>query len=753
MSRNHKSLIWLFLFGLGAATAVFALMNSRPANQSPNSPQTATRPSDSPNTENVPQNKPAPLPGEPPLAFLASYTPPVFTKNPGYVGPDTCKECHQEIFQTASLTNHFRACRAVTPDDMPKGFQEPQSNFISSHGNTRFQMRQEGDSFWMDTFASPEASTPVAQSRLDLVLGSGGKFDDVFLSWKDDGWMTELPMAWLYPTNQWATSHFNPYSPGDHSRPLTVRCLECHNTWVQHVTGTANQYMREGAILGVTCESCHGPGQSHVSHYRNVSQNSLAPSPDSPKAASGTPYDIIVPNQLDREQRIALCSQCHSNTMKRRELAFSHSPDVPIENSFHELSSQFHEDDHVANQTRFMRESKCFQNDTQMTCITCHSPHETPSPTVSHSQSCSKCHQPEACTDRSNLPEPIRDQCVECHMPPFIKINVNFQTESDNFVTPIRRWQHKIGIYPEARKELMRDYLQTLEDTESQKKAKELTTELVNHYLAQADDCSQSQRFVGAIAAAREALRISDTPQVRTKLEKAIEVQTQLESLRATANQLLGSRQFAQAIPVLQEILSRKTNDAIANGRLGTCFAETGNTVLAKEFWKKVVLFDPDDAYGIGMLAWTAYREGNLDDALTLYLQADEIEPYEAKVKFQIGMILARQGKLEEAKQFFENALSIEPLNPGALQAQIGLLRQLGDSAAALPLAQTAVVLTGLRDPDALMVLAETSAEIAQFREAIEAARLARQVSQQAATDLVPRIDQRIRFYESQITP
>lgn len=669
-----------------------------------------------------------------PLAFLASYQSPVVSKNPGFVGPDACRECHQENHASATQTNHFRACRIVKPDDMPDGFDGDLAKFASQQAPISFEMRQQGDKFWMDTIDTKGAPRNVASSRLDLVLGAGGKFDDVFLSWRDDGWMFELPMVWLYPSSQWATSHFDPYSDGDHSRPLTVRCLECHNTWVNHVVGTGNQYLRDELILGVTCESCHGPGQQHVQFHRE-------------NPGLSTASHIVAPRELNREQKIAICSQCHSNAMKRRTVAFGHRPDQPVEASFRDFTSEHHEDDHVANQTRFMRESKCFQASDKMTCITCHDPHNKPAKDYLAASGCYQCHQADDCHDRPNLPQQVRDQCVECHMPPYIKINVNFRTQDDNFVTPIRRWQHNIGIYPEAKQEILRDWFAAQSDDESQQQARQLTDELLAFYYAQFDQCNQEHRYLGAIAAAREAMRIEANDEVRQRLNAAVAKQSQLEDLRARANKAIGEGQFAEAIPLLKKVLELKPDDAIAHGRLGTAYAQTANMTEAIGHWDSVQKHDPDDVYGLGMLAWLANSQGRQDEALALFLKADTIEPYEAKVKNQIGLILARQGKLTEALPYFDYALRIEPLHPGALQGIISTLRSLKRPEEAIPYAQTAVVLTRLANPDALMVLAETNFEAQKLPDAIEAAKVAQSLCAASDPSLAAKIEQRILDY------
>ena len=149
------------------------------------------------------------------------------SRNPGFVGANACQACHEDQFSNASQTRHFAACRPVTPEQMPDGFAGGSEILQTPYDGLRFEMRRDGNEFWLDTIRADAADETVVQSRFDLILGSGGKFDDVFLHWDDQGWMWELPVVWLYPSEEWATSHFDPHGLGDHSRPLTVRCLEC----------------------------------------------------------------------------------------------------------------------------------------------------------------------------------------------------------------------------------------------------------------------------------------------------------------------------------------------------------------------------------------------------------------------------------------------------------------------------------------------------------------------------------------------
>lgn len=653
----------------------------------------------------------------------------------GFVGPQACAECHSENHSGFVQTNHYRACREVREEDMPDGFTPEKGRFITRYPGLRFEMERQGEEFLLQTIQETPSGDQRTTSRFDLVLGAGGTFDDVFLHWRDDGWMFELPMVWLYPTEQWAASHFDPNSPGDHSRPLTVRCLECHSTWVEHVTGTANRYRRRDKILGVTCESCHGPGSAHVEHHRA--------NPD-----SVTGEFIVHPGELERDRQIEVCSQCHSNALKRKGPAFSYRPGEPLDESYRSISTHYDEDDHVANQAKYMQQSACFQHDTSMTCITCHDPHAPKTPQNTGSTSCFKCHAAADCDDRPNLPEAIQDQCVDCHMPQYIKINVNFQTEDDNFVAPIRRWQHRIAVYPHARQEMLRDWYRDQSDPESQAEAQRLTQMLVEHYLDEAEQRRRDYRHVGAIAAIREALRIEDTPETREKLQQAVAIQTNLEALWADALVKIGQQRSQEAVDVLEEILRIKPTDAKAYGKLGTELAKLGRQEQAEENWRAVLEHDPDDAYGLAMLGWAALLKKQYDQSLEYYLQADEIEPYEAKIKYNMGLVLAQLNRLPEATDRFREALEIEPDHADAINAMIAALRRRTEPEA-IAYAERAAEETEYRNFGILLVLSDIYAAAKRYEAAIRSATAARRFVELERPEIAARIDQAIARYKA----
>lgn len=686
----------------------------------------------SPTSSKQPATSPAPVDRSPlALTHLVSNQPP----RPGYIGPSACAQCHRDHHDSFMQTKHPRTCREVVAADMPDGFTGDKAHFQSPYGNIRFEMSRQGDRFYQTAIEKGPHGESRTRSSMDLVLGSGGVADDVFLTWDDDGSMRELPMAWLYPLQRWAVSHFNPYTHGDFARLLTVRCIECHSTWVDHVVGTANQYGRDGRILGVTCESCHGPGEQHAEYHQQHSSDMAA-------------HAIVKPTNLERERQIEVCTQCHSNAMKHRGPAFRFRPGDRLDDHYKTVTTTATEDDRVANQISYLRQSKCFQEDAKMTCVTCHDPHRKPDASNSGSASCAKCHQAHECTDAPNLPAEVRSDCVSCHMPSYLKINVNFQTQDENFVPPLRRTEHRIAVHPHARQETLLRYWERQADEPAQEESQRLTEQLVAHFEQEAAECRKAFRFMGAIAALREVRRLSDTPEHRQQLDEAIAIQTRLDVMANDAQEAIAQNKSSEAMTLLKRILDIKPNDAKAHGFLGTEYAKAGDTASAKEHWQAVVEFDPNDAYGLTMLGWLAYLDKRDQEAIDYYLQAEEIEPRQAKMKYQMGLVFVRLNRLSDAIARFKEALEIEPRHPESLQAVIQTCNAAGRAREALPYAELIVQETHFQDANTLAVLGETYRSAGLTTEASKAFRMALELAPAQAPTLIPSLRSALKAIE-----
>src|SRR5262245_27551635 len=645
--------------------------------------------------------------------------------NPGYVGVQACASCHRERVAEFEQTTHFRACREPRAGEMPPGFAPGKGEYHSRIPALRFQTGESGGKFTQSAILSTPAGEQRSDAPIDLLYGNGVG-DQIYFAFRDDR-LFELPVAWLFPLNRWAEKPFDPHASGNYLKSTNPRCLECHNTWIGHVAGSENQYRRDNMILGVTCETCHGPGGEHVAYHQSH--------PDAKSSRT-----IIHPGRLSRERQMDVCGQCHSNAPKRRGPPFSYRPGEPLDAFFRSAANMNQENDHVADQVKYLMQSTCFQKSDTLTCVTCHNPHRPPTSGVQESgamqRSCQKCHQPANCHERPRLPAAVRDQCVDCHMPQFSRIQVLFHTPQDQYLPQIRPRQHRIGVHPTATREVLLNWHRSQTDAASRQEAARLSQALVQRWLKESETLRKEYRFIASIAALREALRIEPTPATRAQLDDVIAIQAKLDTDWYDALHSLSERRPSEAAERFERMLTIKPDHAQAHYRFGRIYAEREQMDQARSHLRAAAKYDPDDESGNLMLGWLAYLSGKPEEAIEYYRRADAITPYNSKVNHLWGIALASLKRWPESLERFRLVLKIDPNHEGGCVGLAKALRQQGHPQDAVRYAQKAARLTRFENIDALLTLADIYLDLNRREEAEDVVRRASEAATRSDANL-----------------
>jgi tetratricopeptide (TPR) repeat protein len=650
---------------------------------------------------------------------------PVVT-NPGYLGSQACAACHAARFDIFKESRHHLACTIPNERTMPAAFNVG-GTVESSEPSIRFAMSHEGDKYLYKLIQETPAGKRESTANIDLVYGQGGRFDEVYFTWRGNR-LFELPVTWLHPSKEWGNNLLSPHQSGDFTRTTTPRCVECHTTWMGHIPGTSNEYQRETAILGVGCERCHGPGKDHVA-FRLAN-------PKGEEASS-----IVHPANLTRKQRIDLCAQCHSNTANSADLPFTHRPGEPLEKSYQLLPSRFAEDDHVSNQTKYMMESKCFQQ-SEMTCLTCHDPHKPTNHKIV-ADACLKCHQPMHCKEQPRLPMAVRENCTGCHMPARVWMNVHFHTKDERFLPPIRRYQHRIGVHPEATKEVLLAWEKSRPNGAGSAEATRLTKDLVGHWLNEAEKYQKANRFQSEIMAIREAVFFEASPAIKDRLNDATTRQYKLEVGMSEGLSQMAEKKYPAAMTTFTKLLEINPDSAKVHSRLGTLNGMLGKQDLAEKHLRKAGKEDPNVVYPFNMLGWMAYIQNRPAAAVPEFLKALEIAPADDAVMYRLGLAYLRLEKLPEARKTFERLYHLNPNHAGYCQGMSHVLRQQGEFAEAVRYARRAALLSESKVADILLSLCDAYADAGRREEAVASAKDAIRVAE--SPEVADRIRQRLQ--------
>ncbi len=327
-----------------------------------------------------------------------------------YVGSSVCAECHSEAHASYLETAHSRALADVDAEQEPLA-----AEFYHAASGRRYEVKRQGDQLWHSEWASDGQGEEflLASHAMHFRIGSGHHSRSYLAEL--DGFLVESPVTWYASKQRWNMSpgYDAPRHPG-FERLADLGCLQCHAGRVEPIKTRFRVRIHESSI---GCENCHGPGALHVERRRS-NPDSI---PGSPATADLT---IVNPDRLTRDQREAICAQCHLRSaatilVRGRSLA-EFRPGLRLED-FRVDYAREHSGTAmtVVGHIEQMRSSKCYQGSETFTCTTCHDPHakaEESEPAYFRAK-CLECHADCGLEAAVRLERDATDNCVNCHMP------------------------------------------------------------------------------------------------------------------------------------------------------------------------------------------------------------------------------------------------------------------------------------------------------------------------------------------------
>ena len=376
----------------------------------------------------APGRLPKPVPEQQPLK-----------ENPGFVGADACRKCHQDKHETFVHTAHHLTSRPANKETVDGSFQPGKNRMKTSDPDVHYTMIERDDRLYQRVFFHGWRF----EVPFDLISGSS-KMAQAYLYWHGDQ-LYQMNVNHLTDGNRWINSPG--YIDGDaaYARPVKPRCMECHVTYFDF-REMPNHYTVDSIILGISCERCHGPGKDHIQYHETH--------PDEKQAKF-----VTVPSDFPREQQLDICGQCHNGSSKLKGEAFAFRPGDRLSDHYHPSEVTGEQNSvHTSNQQARMAASECYQQ-SEMTCSTCHNPHVNERGNMKlFSSRCLDCHEDKHCGLFDTIGSSISENCIDCHMPKragdFLKMNT-----AEGTVFPRLR-DHFVRIDGQATEE----FLQRLED-------------------------------------------------------------------------------------------------------------------------------------------------------------------------------------------------------------------------------------------------------------------------------------------------
>ncbi len=311
----------------------------------------------------------------------------------GYVGNESCAQCHASIYQSFTRTAHAHASGPAAENLVTGEFNHQQSGVT-------YRVYSDSGKAWM-AFERPGDPSVSGKRELLYFIGEGRRGTTYLFS--VDGFFFETPINLYTSRHVWdmAPAYGNAREI-PMNLPALTSCLGCHVSGMRPpVDGTDNRYAMPLFLnSGVTCERCHGPGASHVK--------------------SGA---IANPAKLSAERRDQVCMQCHLEGNAAIERPGKHlyqyrpGDDLFEYVHYYVLTDSDQRELRATGQFEALAQSTCKKRSGDaMSCTSCHDPHRRIAPeerpTFYHVK-CLACHGA-TFGEKHHKDQP---DCTQCHMP------------------------------------------------------------------------------------------------------------------------------------------------------------------------------------------------------------------------------------------------------------------------------------------------------------------------------------------------
>ena len=318
------------------------------------------------------------------------------------VGDSTCLSCHRDKASFEG-TAHRLTMQHPSRATIAGSFAPGENMLRTPNPDLYFHMNADSAGFTQTGVLRHGRDSTTRTERIALV--SGIRKGQSYLYWAGNR-LYQLPVSYWASLGKWINSPGYVDGGMNFERTVSPRCFECHSTWIQSVMdpGASNRYDSTGAIIGITCERCHGAGREHVTRERSMLRAMNGPA-------------IVNPARLSRQRQMDACAQCHGGLGQPIAPLFTYVAGQPLERylSLPPVPANAILDVH-GNQVSALMRSRCYQA-SQMTCITCHDVHQTQRDPKDLSGRCLTCHQEQSCKLFPKEGHALKGRCVDCHMP------------------------------------------------------------------------------------------------------------------------------------------------------------------------------------------------------------------------------------------------------------------------------------------------------------------------------------------------
>ena len=626
-----------------------------------------------------------------------------------YVGMNTCKLCHQGIYNSFIKTGMGKSLDVASKQKSAADFSK--ATIYDKFSNMHYNAFWQNDSLYFKEYRIEKNDTVHSRvEKVNFIIGSGQHTNSHLQI--VNGYINQMPMTFYTQKKHWDLppgfeNGFNTHF----TRKIGLECMSCHNGYPNFVLGSENKY--NSIPTGIDCERCHGPGSIHVAERQSGKIVDTSKYID---------YSIVNPAKLSIDRQFDLCQRCHlqgNAVLKEGKSFYDFKPGQKLSDFISVFLPKYKnadEDFIMASHADRLKQSACFiksyekvQNKNSLkpykealTCITCHNPHVSVKETNENvfNDACNNCHTANSKSDllcseknvvlarnakQGHAPTKFLN-CVSCHMPSSGSTDIPHVSVHDHYIRkPISKKEKDkiktfVGLYSINEKDPSSltkaqayinqyekfdqnvSFLDSAASLLKDKKAEELFTNI--RALIQLNFIKQNfQKIISYVTQIGEQ-RCLYTLFVKKSFDN-LDAWTcyRIAESHYYTNDLTGSIQwFKQAVNLAPFNLEFRN-------KLGSTLAALNNFKDAKEQFNFVIKENPKHVSALTNLGYVKLSEGMQAEAIKLYQIALKIDPDYEPLLLNLAGYYAFVKNKKEAKRYLEIILKKNPKNQKAKMA------------------------------------------------------------------------------------
>lgn len=564
-----------------------------------------------------------------------------------YVGMQTCKSCHEDIHNSFIHTGMGKSW--YIPNQQPKIERfDAKSTVFDKYKNLYYKPFYKKDTFYIMEYRLQGKDTVYKRTeKVDYIVGSGHQTRSYIAN--RNGFLYEFPITWYVKKQIWDISPG--YENGNNSRfdrPIGLECIQCHNGNSELEQGALYQY--KTVALGIDCEKCHGKGSEHVKQMQSgkkVKDNA-----------------IINPAKLSIDKQIDVCQQCHLQGTNVYHTDKPFQPGQYLHDFYAVFLPEYNNKQEfgIASHAERLKRSACFiQSKGEMTCITCHNPHEVQQ--KNYNDACTKCHttSTSVCKAPAHMQKSKNFDCSGCHLPKSGTSDIPHVSFTDHFIRkPVS----------EIQKTKQKEFIGLVCFTENKVKDIDKAVAWLNYF----EKADPKPAYLDSVAKFLSILPYKEKIRYfffRKDYLTLLSVAQKETPQDAWTHYYIAEAYFAQNstekavfyFEKAQQLLPKHIDFVI---KLGNAYLKNNQQDKAVQTFKNALQLDNKYPGVHNNLGFAYLLQQKYDDAEKEFIQELALHPDNVNALGNISSLYVKQGKKTEAKKYLTRLLQVQPQNTNA---------------------------------------------------------------------------------------